>query len=88
MSIEIFFLTAFVMTFVLSRVALLLMRNWDGGWLRLLAAHAVSLALCWAWFAFGSADGKIYAGGGVVYLLPQACWLLVDYLRGKSARET
>jgi hypothetical protein len=55
----VFFLVAFVATFVLSRAAFWLMRNWDGGMWRLLAAHAVSLILCWAWFAFGSADGKV-----------------------------
>jgi hypothetical protein len=59
-----FFLVAFVATFVLSRAAFWLMRSWDGGMWRLLAAHAISLALCWAWFAFGSADGKVYLHGG------------------------
>ena len=83
----IFFLVAFAATFLLSQLACLLLRKWDGGWLRLLAAHAVSLAICWAWFAFGSSDGKVYAAGGVVFVLPQAIWLLVDYLRSKSDRE-
>ena len=83
----IFFLGAFIATFVLSQLAFLLLRKWDGGMLRLLAAHAISLALCWAWFAFGSADGKTYPGGGVVFIAPQAIWFLVDYLRGKSARD-
>ena len=83
----IFFLVAFVATFVLSQLGFLLLRKWDGGMLRLLAAHAVSLAICWAWFAFGSADGKIYLGGGGVFILPQAVWFLVDYFRGKRARE-
>lgn len=74
-------------TFVLSQLAFLLLRKWDGGWLRLIAAHGISLAICWAWFAFGSADGKVYLGGGIVFVLPQATWLLVDYFRGKSERE-
>ena len=82
-----FCLGAFVATFVLSQLAFWLLRNWDGGMSRLLAAHAISLAICWAWFAFGTLDGKVYLGGGLVFVLPQAVWLLVDYYRGKSARE-
>ena len=80
-----FFLIAFIATFVLSQLVFLLMRKWDGGWLRLLAAHALSLAICWAVFAFGSS--KVYLAGGSLFILPQAVWLLVDYFRGKSARE-
>ena len=84
----IFLLVAFAATFVLSQLAFLVLRKWDGGWPRLLAAHGISLAICWAWFAFGSLDGKVYPEGGVVFLLPQAIWLLVDYFRGRSERET
>ena len=80
-------LIMFVQTLVLSRLALLALARWDGGWPRLLAAHALSFAISWAWFAFGSADGKTYLGAGLVYLFPQGLWLLVDYLRGRSARE-
>lgn len=83
----IFFIVAFVATFVLSQITFWLMRNWHGGMWRLVAAHAISLVLCWAWFAFGSADGKVYLGAGAIFLLPQGIWFLVDYLRGKSARE-
>ena len=82
-----FFLGAFVATFVLSRWALWVLGKWDGGWARLLAAHAVSVVICWAVFAFGAFDGKIYWEGGTLFLLPQGVWLLVDYFRGKSARE-
>lgn len=81
------FLIMFVQTLVLSRIALWLMRRWDGGWPRLLAAHLASFALSWAWFSFGSSDGKVYLAAGIVYVVPQSMWLLVDYLRGKSARE-
>ena len=82
-----FFVVAFVATFILSRVFFWLLRRWNGGWLRLLAAHGASLAICWAFFAFGSSDGEIYLSGGAVFLLPQGVWLLVDHLRGKSGRE-
>ena len=82
-----YFLIAFVATFLVSRVTLLLIARWDGGMSRLLAAHALSLAICWAVFAFGTLDGKIYLEGGVLFILPQAVWFLVDYFRGKSARE-
>ena len=85
-TVALFFLIAFVATFALSRLAFWLMRHWDGGWPRLLAAHAVSLAICWGWYAFGSEDGKVYPGGGLVFVLPQAIWLFVDYQRGKSDR--
>jgi hypothetical protein len=82
-----FFLIAFVATFLLSRAALWLMRRWDGGLLRLLAAHLASLALCWGWFAFGSADGKIYVEGGWLFVLPQGLWLILDLGMGKADRE-
>ena len=76
-----------VAAFLISRLALRLMRNWDGGMARLLAAHTVALALCWGFFAFGSADGRVYFGAGAVTLLPVGFWFVVDYLRGKSALE-
>jgi hypothetical protein len=79
-----FFIVAFVATFVLSQAAFWMMRNWHGGMMRLLAAHAISLVLCWAWFAFGSADRKVYLGAGAVFLLPQGIWFLVDYFRGRA----
>ena len=82
-----YFLVAFLATFLLSRLTLWLLRKWDGGMKRLLAAHALSLAVCWAVFAFGTLDGKVYLEGGVLFVLPQAVWFLVDYFRGKSARE-
>ena len=82
-----YFLIAFLATFVLSRLTLWLLRRWDGGMARLLAAHALSLAICWAVFAFGTLDGKVYLEGGVLFILPQGVWFLVDYFRGKSARE-
>ena len=79
-------LIMFVQTLALSQLAFFLMSKWDGGWLRLLAAHGFSFAISWAWFAFGSADGKVYMAAGLVCLFPQGLWLLVDYLRGKSVR--
>jgi len=83
----VFFALAFVATLVLSRAALWLMRRWDGGMLRLWAAHLVSFALCYAWFAFGAFDGQVYLLGGVAYLLPQGAWLAVDFYGGKGERE-
>ena len=82
-----YFLVAFLATFLLSRLTLWLLRKWDGGMTRLLAAHALSLAVCWAVFAFGTLDGKVYLEGGILFILPQAIWFLVDYFRGKSAGE-
>ena len=82
-----FFLGAFVATFVLSRLALWLLGKWDKGRMRLLTAHGISFAICWAVFAFGAFDGKVYWEGGILFLLPQGVWLLVDYFRGESARE-
>jgi hypothetical protein len=86
----VFFALAFVGTLVLSRAAwwlMWLMWRWDGGMLRLWAAHLVSFALCYAWFAFGAFDGKVYLLGGVAYLLPQGAWLAMDFYRGKGERE-
>lgn len=83
----VFFLVAFAETFVLSRLAWLAMRRWDGGVPRLWAVHLLSFALCWLWFAFGAFDGKAYLLGGLAYLLPQGPWLAVDFYRGKGERE-
>jgi hypothetical protein len=82
-----YFLIMFVQTLLLSRLALWLMRRWDRGWVRLLCGHFASLALSWAWFAIGGASGKTYLAKGAVYTGPEAVWLLIDLLRGKSARE-
>jgi hypothetical protein len=82
-----YFLIAFLATFLVSRLTLWLLGKWDGGMAKLLAAHALSLAICWAVFAFGTLDGKVYLEGGILFVLPQAVWFLVDYFRGKSARE-
>ena len=81
-------LVAFLPTFVLSRLTLWLLGRWDGGMARLLAAHALSVAICGAVFAFGTLDGRVYLEGALLFVLPQGVWFLVDHFRGKGARES
>lgn len=75
---------AFIITFLLSRLILWLSKNWHGGFGRLVAAHGLSLLICWVAYAFGSADGgPLNWSGGVLYAVPQIIWLIVDVLRKK-----
>ena len=62
----------FGQTFLFSELTFLAVRRWDGGWLRLLAAHAISLTISWAWFSFGSSNGEVYLAAGIIYAFPQA----------------
>lgn len=76
---------AFIITFLLSRLALYLLRRWDGGTNKLAAAHGGTLAVSWVLSAFGHADGGPPDwSAGIVYAVPVVVWFVVDLVRRKG----
>lgn len=77
------FAGALIPTFLISRLALWLLRTWDGGTSRLIAVHAASLLLISFVAGIGMADDGAFAGVRAIttYSLPQAVWLIVDLVR-------
>jgi hypothetical protein len=77
------FVGALIPTFLISRLALWLLRTWDGGTSRLIAVHAASLLLISFIAGIGMADYGAFAGVRAIttYSLPQAVWLIVDLVR-------
>lgn len=69
-----------VPTALVSRVALWLMRSWNGGVTRLVVAHLFSLAVVTLIAGMGMADGGAFAAARAfgIYAAPQAAWLLLD----------
>ncbi len=79
---------AFIITFLLSRLALWILKRWDGGIGKLAVAHGSTLALLWTGYAFGSADGgPPNWSGGVIYAFPVFIWFVVDMMRGVGGVE-
>ncbi|MCZ4280738.1 hypothetical protein O4H49_08110 [Kiloniella laminariae] len=72
-----------VPTYLLSRLALYLLKKWEGGIGRLAAGHVASLALCTVIAGFGMADGGSFAWEGALstYFLPQVFWFGFDVWR-------
>jgi hypothetical protein len=68
-----FFLGSLVPTFVVSRLFLLLLRKWRGGYLSVAIANALSVLIC-----AGVNPHYIFGEGIVAYLPVQAVWVLVD----------
>lgn len=77
------FVGGLIPTLLISRLLLWLFRSWDGGATRLLVAHATSLILISFIAGMGMANGGAFAGASAVltYALPQALWLIVDFVR-------
>lgn len=77
------FVGGLIPTFLISRLALWLLRTWDGGTSRLIAVHAASLLLISFVAGIGMADYGAFAGVRAIttYALPQAVWLIVDLVR-------
>lgn len=75
-----FFVGALIPTFLLSRIALWLLKRWNGGYARLVAAHVLSLAVATLIGAFGMADGGPLAFGVAFlsYVGPQLLWMALD----------
>ena len=79
------FVGTLIPTVIVSRIALGLMRGWDGGTRRLVLAHAGSLLICALFAGMGMADGGAFAGGKALiqYAPAQAFWFLADVYRGR-----
>jgi len=71
-----------LITFLISRLILLILKKWNGGVTKLAVAHTISFAICLTAYAFGSADGGApqWTAGGF-YLLPQLFWFAIDIVR-------
>jgi hypothetical protein len=79
-----FMLGALLITFLVSRCALLLLRfRHKGGGVRLFAAHLISFIVVTVIGGVGMADGGAFAGAkaATLYVLPQIFWLIVDLIR-------
>jgi len=71
-----------LITWLLSRIGLRLLRGWDGEGSKLLFVHGGTLALCWVIYAFARADNGVpdwFAGH--IFFAPQVVWALRDILR-------
>lgn len=79
------FVGALIATFIVSRILILLLPKRDG---REIAAFFLSLAICWALVAFGSANGgpPVWEAGWT-YVVPQIVWLCVDLFRLHSRQQ-
>lgn len=88
MSLVAFMIGALIPTLLVSRLILWLMRTWKGGVTRLCVAHTFSLAIAALIGGMGMADGGAFAGVAAAgtYLLPQAVWLAVDFIRLRRGR--
>ena len=62
-------------TMLLSRVALLTMRYWDGGAAKLTIAHAISLAVCCALYLLQNPGAWL---DWIFYGMFQALWWFID----------
>jgi hypothetical protein len=78
---------AFIASFLLSRLAMWLLRSWDGGYAKALAANGAALGLAWLVAGFGFSDGHGWnAAAGLNYLPASIFWLVVDLVRQRPAR--
>lgn len=83
------FLGALFPPFLISRLMLWLMKNWDGAALRLIVAHFVSLVVISIVAGYGMANDGPFDGirAALTYGPLQLVWLIFDFvlmLRGKS----
>lgn len=73
-----------LITLLISRLLLLILKKWNGGLTKFAVVHVVSFAICAVAYAFGSADGgPPNWSAGSFYLLPQLVWFLFDVIRSK-----
>lgn len=85
-----FFVSGLVVTFLISRLFLWLLRSWDGGATRLVAAHGASWILASFLAGMGMADGGAFAGAraALSYALPQAVWIIIDLMRRQTPQSS
>ena len=73
---------AVIETYLASRLMLWLMRGWNGGYARLLIGNFAALSLTWILAGFGFSHGHGWnPNAGMMYLLPQMIWLVIDSMR-------
>ena len=74
------FVGSLLPTLLVSRILLLILKKWDGGWKKLVFAHVISLLLSGLLAGMGMADGGAFVPIKAIgiYALPQAIWLGMD----------
>ena len=87
-----FFIGALVPTVLVSQLFLFVTRSWkEGGNIRLVVCHTVSLLLITFIGGMGMADGGAFAGAKALlaYAPAQAVWLVVNLViaRGRRSNE-
>ena len=76
-------------TTLVSRILLLLLRDWEFGFKKLATVHGTSLALCWTLFVLWcSSPGNIYWLAGHVAFAPQAVLFMFDVLRSTEDADS
>ena len=72
-----------IMTFLISRLLLWVMRSWDGAVTKLVTVHVLSLVIAAFIGGMTMADADEFAGvrAAVIYAPAQMFWLLVDVIR-------
>jgi hypothetical protein len=75
------FVGRLIITFLLSRVGLFLLRGWDGGAHKLAVVHGGTLAFCWTMYDLIIGRGW---SSGFVFLIPVIIWFVVDLVRSKG----
>jgi hypothetical protein len=68
-------------TWILSRIGLRLLREWDAEGSKLFLVHGGTLSLCWMVYAFVDADNGVpdwFAGH--IFFAPQVVWAVRDIL--------
>lgn len=84
-----FFIGALMAAFLVSRLFLFVTRSWkEGGNVRLVVCHGVSLLLAVFVAGMGMADGGAFAGAKalLVYAPAQAVWLVVVLIAARGRR--
>ena len=83
-----FLVGALVGTFLISRLALLVLKRMGYSAGRLAVGHAASFAAITVIVGYGFADGgePRFLSAGLAYLLPQLFWLAFDLLRWRLGR--
>lgn len=87
-----FFIGALVPTILVSQIFLFVTRSWkEGGNIRIVVCHTLSLLLIAVIAGMGMADGGAFAGAKafLAYAPAQAVWLVINlvYARGRRLNE-
>lgn len=83
------FVGALIATFLFSRLALWLLKSWDGGAKKLVAAHITSLMAAALLAGITMSENGQFAGATALatYFVPQLVWFAVDLLRLKRSSQ-